>query len=599
MDHPNSSTSGRADCAGQLLLPPNNQFSTTVTPSTSFSSTSTLAFPMQSTPLTVTSIAARKAALFEKIGASANGAPAPTTKDSSAVNPAYLATPSFTQPDWVRLVAERRDRKDTCLSVATTSTAFSGTLQTPAKLTPMPTGSTVVSATADLGLGHPSQTSQGSLATDLTSRRRSSAGSKVKMAVLALNAMEKVRQAEGGPTWRVGAAPSPVDRDSRPGTSMRSWSRLSGATAAFGDPELPKSLVIDTESASRDCLSDLEDKALDGERKFEDGGLLQGSDDEINLSTPVHAAPCPDLLVETTLTSSLAAYSLESIKDVEDETADMDDEAPVGIFNETFDTHPPDMVSPRTGLAYVILPPWARARPDDSEPKLIKPSQYRSSRKEPSVASNDHSGAPNPELSRFAHGFQPDAATGSPTQLDLNKVPLSSTQQAPLAPDLLQEVNSEPDHRNGIAEASPPASPCASPTPPPRAQLSRSTNTPIILRGEGKRLPLPSKRHSTALHGTRPSTTNHIRNISICNSPTPSLSRVRRASAMTPAPIRPQYTGMQPTKFWQAPERFRRPSSVLSVSLPQWETPVDVKAHNKIPLRKVQTPGSALKPMRF
>ncbi|KIO26022.1 hypothetical protein M407DRAFT_236152 [Tulasnella calospora MUT 4182] len=590
MDHSNSSTSHRADSAG-LLLPPNNQFSTTVTPSTSFSSTSTLAFPMQ--PAQLTSIAARKAALFEKIGASASGSPS-TTKDSSAVNPAYLAAPSFTQPDWVRLVAERRDRRDTCLSVATTSTAYSGTQPTPAKLTPMPTGSTVVSATADLGLGHPSQSSQGSFATDLTSRRRSSASSKVKMAVLALNAMEKVRQADGGPTWRVGAAPSPVDRDSRPGTSMRSWSRLSGATAAFGEPDLPK--LLDPEISSRDRPFDFEDNE---EKNWEDGGIIRGGDDEINLSTPVHATPYPDVPPDTTLASNLATYSLESIQDVEDEADEMDNQAPVGTLDETFDTHPPDMVSPRTGLAYVILPPWARSRPDDSEPKLIKPSQYRFSRKEPGVASKDSSGVSNSEVPRYAHGSQPTAVTSSPTQLDLSDIPSSSTQHVPLTPDLLQEVNSEPDDRNGIPEATPPASPCASPTPPPRAQLSRSTNTPIVLRGEGKRLPVHSKRHSTALYGNRPSTTNHIRNMSISNSPTPSLCRVRRASAMTPAPIRPQYTGMQPTKFWQAPERFRRPSSVLSVSLPQWESPVEVKAHNKIPLRKVETPGSAVKPMRF
>ncbi|KAG8919925.1 hypothetical protein FRC01_001024 [Tulasnella sp. 417] len=553
---------------------------------------------MQSAQLT--SIAARKAALFEKIGASASSSPA-TTKDTSAVNPAYLAAPSFTQPDWVRLVAERRDRKDTCLSVATTSTAYSQ--PTPAKLTPMPTGSTVVSATMDLGLGHPSQSSQGPFATDLSSRRRSSAGSKVKMAVMALNAMEKVRQAEGGPTWRVGAAPSPVDRDSRPGTSMRSWSRLSGATAAFGEPDLPK--LSDPEFSSRDRPFEFGDKLLDEEdeeKNFEDGVLIRGGDDEINLSTPVHAAPYPDVLPDTTLASNLATYSLESIKDVEDEaddTDDMDEQAPVAKFDETFDTHPPDMVSPRTGLAYVMLPPWARARPDDSEPQLIKPSQCRFSRKERGVVSKDPPEVPILEVPRYAHGLPPNAVTSSPTQLDPNEVPPSSTQHVPLTPDLLQEVNSEPGDRSGILEASPPASPCASPTPPPRAQLSRSTNTPIILRGEGKRLPVHSKRHSTALSGNRPSTTNHIRNMSISNSPTPSLSRVRRASAMTPAPIRPQYTGMQPTKFWQAPERFRRPSSVLSVSLPQWETPVEVKAHNKIPLRKVQTPGAAVKPMRF
>ncbi|KAG9045789.1 hypothetical protein FS837_005651 [Tulasnella sp. UAMH 9824] len=550
---------------------------------------------MQSAQLT--SIAARKAALFEKIGASASGSPA-TTKDSSAVNPVYLAAPSFTQPDWVRLVAERRDRKDTCLSVATTSTAYSGAQLTPAKLTPMPTGSTVVSATADLGLGHPSQNGQGPLATDFTSLRRSSAGSKVKMAVLALNAMEKVRQAEGGPTWRVGAAPSPVDRDSRPGTSMRSWSRLSGATAAFGEPDVLKS--SDPEISSRDRPFDFEDKLLDEEKNLEDGELIiRGGDDEINLSTPVHAAPYPDVLPDTTLASNLATYSLESIKDVEDEADDMDDEAPVGALDETFDTHPPDMVSPRTGLAYVMLPPWARSRPDDCEPKLIKPSQCRFSRKESGVASKDVSEVPNSEGPRYAHGLESIAVASSPTQLDLNEVPSPSAQHAPLTPDLLQEVHSEPDDRNGIPEASPPTSPCASPTPPPRAQLSRSTNTPIILRGEGKRLPLHPKRHSTILSGTRPSTTNHIRSMSISNSPTPSLSRVRRASAMTPAPIRPQYTGMQPTKFWQAPERFRRPSSVLSVSMPQWETPVETKAHNKIPLRKVQTPGSAMKAMRF
>ncbi|KAG8989216.1 hypothetical protein FRB90_002352 [Tulasnella sp. 427] len=598
MEHPDSSTSGRAESAG-LLFPPNNRLSNAVTPSTSFSSTSTLAFPMQSsTPLT--SIAARKAALFEKIGVSRNGSPA--NKDSSAVNSAYLATPSFTQPDWVRLVAERRDRKDTSLSVATTSTAFSGTQPTPAKLTPMPTGSTVVSSTAELGLGHPSQPYPGPSAPDITTLRRSSAGSKVKMAVMALNTMEKVRQAEGGPTWRVGAPPSTSDRDSRPGTSMRSWSRLSGTTAALAEPELQTSFPMDSELSGRGRLLSPDDKESDTERNPEDRGLLPPeSDDKIDSSTPGYAAPHPDLVVDTSLAANFASYSLESIKDVEDETVEPNNQTPAGIFDKNFDTHPPDMVSPRTGLAYVILPPWARARSDDREPTLVKPSQYRLARKKIAEAHKEASEAQRSEPEQPARGVQINAATDAPTQLDLNdKSPSTTTQPDSKPPSPIQEVNCEPDERSGMQEASPPHSPGASPVPPPLAQLSRSTTTPIVLRGEGKRLPIPSKRHSTALlHGSRSSTTTHIRTVSVSNSPTPSLNRIRRSSAMTPAPIRPQHTGLQPTKFWQPPERFSRPDSVLSVSLPQWEDPVEVKAHNKIPLRKVETPGSGRKAMRF
>ena len=148
--------------------------------------------------LAVPSIASRKAALFKRLDGG-NSMPRPTT-----TIPAILSVPSFTKPDWVKALEEER------MEEVTTE-----------KLLPLMTGSTIASTVVDgtSPFGNTDPFYERGSGDRLQPRY---AVSKVRLAVQALNALEKTRTSDET-SWRVG-----IDDAECP--TSRSLSRMSELT---------------------------------------------------------------------------------------------------------------------------------------------------------------------------------------------------------------------------------------------------------------------------------------------------------------------------------------------------------------------------------
>ncbi|KAG8901773.1 hypothetical protein FRB99_005111 [Tulasnella sp. 403] len=447
----------------------------------------------------IASVAARKAALLEKFTGSANSKNGSSPSSVASATKLPITSPSFTPTDWARSVSGtlsvdvQRERRDTLIS----------NYSLPRRLSPMPTGSTVASTAVEMPLGPDGVRALPTM---------SAVGSRVRMAVMALNAMEKPVE---GPSWRIGDP-------ERSSTSMgsRSWSRLSIATKV-GDNE----------------------------------------------SSMSYSPGKPDMQEDTSYTSLAPSLSTSTIASANTSGNGTSYLTPL---DESFDTHPPDMISPRTSLALAILPPWLRRRStiDSETPPTSPPKKPLSIKQSESDVEMDDEEAeerdvPAPLISVTVETV-PDA-----------DIPMSMTPPRP-SPSMLV------------------ASPSPSPKPTPSvSQPIRRTTKPVMLRGLGKP---PSRPASTMRSYT---TASHSRSGSLAQSVTsiaPS-ERVRpRPASVVPRAPPPRNFTPNPTKIvpFDFESRPRRPSSVLSMAS---SAPVTVRAQNKVPLRKVST--NAPKPMRF
>lgn len=446
--------------------------------------------PMQAS---IPSVASRKALLLEKLQGNQGSTPSPPKSQP-------WTPPVLSQPDWSKLVLERRERRDTLASTVSGTTL-------PAKLSPMPTGSTVASTAVEpAGLG---------LASNgfLDPGARHSGVSRVRLAVLAINSMDK--SVENAPAWRVGR-----NEETPP---SRSWSRMSGA-GKFGEDKLDVSWIpVDEE---------------------EEPSLVQSSSSETLTSEP-------SLMIDTK-NLSMRSRSASIVKETGDGHADTPGEVPE-------DTHPPHMVSPRTGLAYVILPPWARRRSSvdiDTQPKEI-PTPVTKAPPQPILPDMD-----TEEQDEVAPLPPPRSEKRSPL-----KAALTSTDKA---------------------------SPRAVSTPSPAPKIAPRRNAPIVLRGAGK----ASTSNPTS---AQPSTTVPISPRQGTPLPQSARPRVQKRSASLQAPPssfpRRLSTLQPPTVFWTPPERLRQRRASFSMpTIP--DEPLALKAQNPVPLRKVNT-KPAPKPMRF
>lgn len=384
---------------------------------------------------TMTSLAARKAALFEKIGGVAPSASASSDRQSwSGLDTRWKAT----GPSSPLSLPDQSDRR---------RSMGSDDLFLAPKLAPVLTGSTVASTAVD-------QTSPSG--TGVPENSLKSTASRVKLAIMAINAIQKPSEvgehAAGGGSGRL----------------SRSMSRMSSVTQ-----------VTETEPSAFSTPAKW--FALDGGEE-----------------TPTFSRSMD--------TSMTASASMES--------------------EEPFDTHPPDMVSPRTVLAHVVHP----------RSLLRKVSQ------EPTFTT----------ISYITPSFGTRSSLSTAPVMDPVEE-VSTTPEAPREP----ERSTTPDTTTSPA-----------PAPP----VLRST--PIILRGQGK-VSFPSSA-SAASPVKRTTSTRHL--VRSAHTRTPS----------TTTPARSRCVRQLSTARASSPHSHhkRRDSSVV---LPVHDGPVVLKAQNPLPLRKIKT----------
>ncbi|KAG8875706.1 hypothetical protein FRB97_004787 [Tulasnella sp. 331] len=458
---------GSAPHAGPVTLP----FPSSPSPSPSSSSltttinTTTPPAHLRLSSTSMASVAARKAALFEKFGTGASPAtPTASHSDMSPSSSGATSTNNWRMGGGTGFVKERRD------------SLIPGLIE---QLVPAHTGSTIAStATAVESISpiNPESSSPPKLGASV---------SRVRMAIMALNAKEQP------------ASASPVGITPSSGRVSRSWSRMSSFTQINEGDE--------------------ESNVLEAQGKW----LTLEEEEHVATPSLVHSADV-----------SSASTSVTSL-DAED---------------ESFDTHPPDMVSPRTVLAHVVHPPAPPVR------KLTRPWSFTSSytMDQPITAPNTVSPLPEPIMEDKV--IEPPAAT-----------PIEETVEESLEEQTPSEAL--------------PDTPRATSFPASIQQAPRKNNTPITLRGEGRKVTFPSSPSSST------TTLRKVHNRSTSHTPSSRPSSRSLTKSISASPL--------PTMAIRTRSRL----SSITVPLIAHEGPVTIKAQNRYPLREVKT--LAPRPMRF
>ncbi|KAG9036521.1 hypothetical protein FRB95_008576 [Tulasnella sp. JGI-2019a] len=433
------------------------------------------------TPTAMTSLAARKAALFEKFGGGSPPMTTTTSNSPSAISSVWSPGVGSTN-NWKASVSTGlvRERRESLVPVE--------------QLLPAHTGSTVASTAVESATVQSSDTSSSppKLVTSV---------SRVKLAIMAINAKDQPAKGDN---------PSP----SNGGRMSRSWSRMSGFTQINEGDGLEsiasvKWLTLEEEGSGTPSLSHSRD---------------------------------------TSMASTMMA------------------------MDESFDTHPPDMVSPRTTLAHVVHPPAPPAR------KLSQHWSFTTPVDPPVIAPLSE---PVPSPPQIIHEDVDEV-------VNLITRPATPVEEPQLPPAPVTEQDT--DTPQPISTSPTPAPvPESIPAPAPAPTLCGKT-TPIILRGEGRKVTLPLSRADPVKRTAK----SHIR---------------RPSSSMTQIPIRPSSSRAliksisvsasvsSPTSPAPRTLSRNRISSSITVSIPVHDGPVIIKAQNQHPLRKVKT--SAPPPMRF